>query len=91
MAQKAKPAEATNVSTLVRKIKEIQQGLKHTLRTLQEKIRIFETERSSLLFEVEELKKVAEIRASALEAEVNEPREELRSLRKLLGASDEKS
>ena len=91
MAQKAKPAEAKNVSTLVRKIKEIQQGLKHTLRTLQEKIRIFETERSSLLFEVEELKKVAEIRASALEAEVNEPREELRSLRKLLGASDEKS
>jgi hypothetical protein len=60
MAPKAKPAEATNIATLVRR-KEIQQDLKHTLRTLQEKTRIFETERSSLLLEVEEVKKVAEI------------------------------
>lgn len=90
VAPKAKSAEVTNVATLIAKIKEIQQGLKQTLRTLREKIETLETERSSLLVEVETLKKVAETRANALEAEVNELREELRSLRELLGASEER-
>jgi predicted nucleic acid-binding Zn-ribbon protein len=77
------------MATLVIRIKEIQQGLKRTLSTLRENIRTLETERSGLLLEVEKLKKVAEIRASALEEEVNELREELRSLRELLGATEE--
>ena len=90
VAPKAKSAEVTNVATLIAKIEEIRQGLKQTLRVLREKMKTLETERSSVLVEVENLKKVAEIRASALEAEVNELREELKSLRELLGASEER-
>jgi DNA repair exonuclease SbcCD ATPase subunit len=83
----AKPVE-TNVNGLVIKIKEIHQGLTQSLRTLREKIETLETERGSLLVEIEKLKKVAESRANALETEVNQLREELRSLRELLGASE---
>ena len=49
---------------------------------------MLETERASLLGEIEELKRVAEARANALETEVNWLREELKSLRELLGASE---
>ena len=90
VASKAKSGEVTNVAALVARINEIQQGLKQTLKTLREKIETLETERSGLLFEVEKLKKVAETRASALEAEVNELREELRSLREFLGVTEER-
>jgi transposase-like protein len=89
VGSKAKPAE-TNFKDLVAKIKEIHQGLTQTLRTLRIKIETLETERGSLLVEIEKLKKVAESRANALETEVNQLREELRSLRELLGVSEEK-
>ena len=84
----AKPVE-TNVKDLVVKLKDIHDGLTQTLRTLREKIEKFETERTSLTGEIEKLKKVAESRANALETEVNQLREELKSLRDLLGASEE--
>jgi vacuolar-type H+-ATPase subunit I/STV1 len=84
----AKPEE-TNVKDLVTKIKEIHQGFTQTLRTLREKINTLETERGSLIVEIEKLKKVAESRANALETEVNQLREELRSLRELLGGSED--
>ena len=54
-----------------------------TLRAPREKIKTLETERASLLMEIEGLKKVAESRANALETEVNQLREELRSLKEL--------
>jgi len=79
----------TNIKDLVVKIKEIREGLTQTLRTLREKMKMLETDRSSLLVEIEKLKKVAEARANALETEVNWLREELKSLRELLGASEE--
>ena len=79
----------TNVKDLVVKIMEIREGLKKTLRNLREKITRLETERMSLLVEIEKLKKVAEARANALETEVNELREELKSLREFLGTSEE--
>jgi Skp family chaperone for outer membrane proteins len=79
----------TNIKDLVVKIKEIREGLTQTLRTLREKMKMLETDRSSLLVEIEKLKKVAESRANALETEVNRLREELKSLRELLGASEE--
>jgi cell shape-determining protein MreC len=41
------------------------------------------------MVEIEKLKKVAESRANALETEVNQLREELKSLRDLLGTSEE--
>jgi DNA-directed RNA polymerase subunit RPC12/RpoP len=82
----AKPVE-TNLKELVAKTKAIHEGLTQTLRRLHEKIRILEMERGSLLVEIENLKKVAQSRANALETEVNRLREELKSLRELLGAS----
>jgi vacuolar-type H+-ATPase subunit I/STV1 len=85
----AKPVK-TDVKDLVVKVKEIREGLMQTLRALREKINTLETERTSMLVEIEELKKVAESRANALETEVNQLREELRSLRELLGASEER-
>jgi vacuolar-type H+-ATPase subunit I/STV1 len=84
----AKPEE-TNFSDLIAKIKEVHQGLTQTLRTLRERINTLETERGSLLVEIEKLKKVAESRANALETEVNQLRDELRSLRELLGVNEE--
>jgi vacuolar-type H+-ATPase subunit I/STV1 len=83
----AKPVK-TNVKYLIIKVKEIQEGFTRTLRVLREKIKMLETERASLLGEIEELKRVAEARANALETEVNWLREELKSLRELLGASE---
>ena len=90
VAPEAKIAEVTSIASLVVKLEEIRQGLSISLLVLRKKIRTLETEKGSLLFEVEKLKKVAETRASALEAEVNELREELRSLRELLGATEER-
>jgi len=81
--------ETTNVRNLVEKIKEIRGGLMQTLTVLREKMKTLETERSSLLVEIEKLKKVAESRANDLEIEVNQLREELKSLKELLGASEE--
>jgi len=78
----------TNVKDLIVKIKEIHEGLTQTLRFLREKIKMLETERASLLVEIDKLKKVAESRANALETEVNWLREELKSLRELLGTSE---
>lgn len=84
----AKPTE-TNVKDLVAKLKAIHAGLTQTLRTLRKKVNTLETERTSLLLEIENLKKVAATRANALETEVNQLREELKSLRELLGTSEE--
>ena len=84
----AKPAE-TSLTVLVAKTKEIHEGFTKTLRSLHEKIRMLETERWGLLVEIESLKKVAQSRASTLESEVNRLREELRSLKDLLGASED--
>jgi len=41
------------------------------------------------LVEIDKLKKVAESRANALEVEVKQLREEIKSLRELLGVSEE--
>jgi hypothetical protein len=53
-----------------------------------EHLRTLETERKNLLLEIEELKKMADSKAKALESEVSMLREEVRSLRVLLGAGE---
>ena len=53
-----------------------------------EKLRTLETERKNLLMEIEELKKMADSKAKALESEVSMLREEVKSLRVLLGADE---
>jgi hypothetical protein len=51
-----------------------------------ERLRNLETERKNLLLEIEELKKMADSKATALESEIGMLREEVKSLRVLLGA-----
>ena len=46
------------------------------------------TERANLLLEIDELKKMAEAKASALESEVGMLREEVLSLKQLLGVAE---
>jgi regulator of replication initiation timing len=57
-------------------------------KTVVERIRTLETERQNLLLEIEELKKMADSKAQALESEVGMLRDEVRSLRVLLGADE---
>jgi len=53
-----------------------------------EKLKALETERKNLLLEVEKLKKMADSKAKALEGEISMLREEVKSLRILLGAEE---
>ncbi len=77
----------SNLKNLVAKTKEIHEGLTQTLRSLHKNIKLLETERGSLLVEIDNLKKITQSQANALETEVNRLREELKSLRELLGSS----
>jgi hypothetical protein len=83
----AATSEGNNVPELVKRINSIREGLTQTLRSLRVKIKTWETERALLLTEVQELKKAAKLRASALEGEVRELREEINSLREVIGQS----
>jgi uncharacterized protein YlxW (UPF0749 family) len=58
------------------------------LRGVVEKLKSLETERRNLLLEIEELKKMAESKTRALESEIGMLREEVKSLRVLLGAEE---
>lgn len=51
-----------------------------------ERIKALESERRNLLLEIEELKKMADSKANALEHEVSDLREEVKSLRILLSS-----
>jgi hypothetical protein len=53
-----------------------------------ERIKALETERRNLLLEIEELKRMADAKAKALESEVNMLRDEVKSLRILLSGED---
>jgi uncharacterized protein (UPF0335 family) len=53
-----------------------------------ERIRALETERRNLLLEIEELKKMADAKANALESEISMLRDEVKELRLLLGGED---
>ncbi|MCW4047059.1 MAG: hypothetical protein NWE99_05810 [Candidatus Bathyarchaeota archaeon] len=88
VAPAAKTVQAANIKELAERVKGIHEGLTQTLRTLRERIGILETERSSVLMEIESLKKAAESRAKALENEVNTLRQEIQSLKELLGSTE---
>jgi len=53
-----------------------------------EKIKNLETEKKSLLVEIEELKKMADAKAIALESEVGALRDEVKSIKILIGGSE---
>ena len=57
-------------------------------KSVVERLRNLENERKNLLLEIEELKKMADSKAKALESEVSMLREEVKSLRVLLGAEE---
>ncbi len=59
-----------------------------TFKGIIERIRGLETERRNLLLEIDELKKMADSKARALENEVSMLREEVKSLRVLLGGEE---
>jgi predicted nucleic acid-binding Zn-ribbon protein len=80
-----KVQQAASIKDMVGRIKGIKEGLMLTLVNLREKIKTLETERASLMTEIENLRKVAESRADALENEVSILREEVKSLKDLLG------
>ena len=56
-----------------------------SLRNMTERIKTLDAEKKNLLLEIEELKKLAESKTRALESEVGMLREEVESLRTLLG------
>jgi hypothetical protein len=64
------------------------EGSMSNLRGIVEKLKSLETERRNLLLEIEELKKMAESKTRALEGEISMLREEVKSLRVLLGAEE---
>ena len=56
-----------------------------SLKDTIEKIKSLEAEKKNLLLEVEELKKMADAKATALESEIAALREEAKSLKILMG------
>jgi hypothetical protein len=60
-------------------------GIKSTI----EQIRTLETERRNLMLEIEELKKMADAKARALESEISMLRDEVKELRLLLSGEDD--
>jgi hypothetical protein len=62
-------------------------GIKSTI----EQIRTLETERRNLMLEIEELKKMADAKARALESEISMLRDEVKELRLLLSGEDDLS
>jgi chromosome segregation ATPase len=85
----AKTQQAASIKDMVGRIKGIREELMLTLVNLREKIKTLETEKASLMTEIENLRKVAEARANTLENEVGTLREEVRSLKDLLGYVEE--
>jgi len=72
---------------LVERLKGIREGFVQNLATLRAKIGTLDGERSSLAIKLDELTKAAELRADALEDEVQQLREEIKSLKEFLGSS----
>jgi hypothetical protein len=61
-----------------------------SIKSTVEQIRALEAERQNLMLEIDELKKMADAKAKALESEITMLRDEVKELRLLLsGESDE--
>lgn len=86
-----KPTEKASIKSMVEKIKDIEGEFVNTLKNLREKLQKLESERSGLLLEIDELKKAAESKANALENEITMLRDEVKSLKELLGYSESES
>ena len=85
------PGDTANIKNMVERVRGIKGELMQTLTSLREKINILETERGSLIVEIENLRKVAASRVDALENEVGMLRSEVKSLKDLLGYKGEEN
>lgn len=85
LSREASSGQTANVKNAAERIRSVRDEFMATLKALREKIQALETERAGLMVEVEKLRKAAELRASALEGEVNQMREEVKGLKELLG------
>lgn len=83
-----KSTETTSVKSMVENLRGIEGEFVNTLKNLREKLQKLEGERSSLLLEIEGLKKAAESKANAIENEITMLRDEVKSLKELLGYSE---
>jgi hypothetical protein len=68
---------------------EVEGTVMSSIKSTVEQIRALESERGNLLLEIEELKKMADAKAKALESEITMLRDEVKELRLLLGGEDE--
>ena len=80
--------EGLSIKGVAEKIKGIEGEFVNTLKNLREKLKTLETERANLLLEMDELKKMAESKANALESEIGMLKEEVKSLKQLLGVGE---
>jgi regulator of replication initiation timing len=81
--------QTVNIKNVVERVRGIKGEFMQTLTNLREKINTLETERASLVVEIENLRKVATSRVETLENEVGALRSEVKSLRELLGYKEE--
>jgi len=79
-----KTAQDPKMEELICKLKEIQVGLKNNLADLQQKLAAFDS-RPEILANLDHAKRDAEARASSLEEEVKQLREELDAIKDMLG------
>ncbi|MGD8564906.1 MAG: hypothetical protein PVF96_00975 [Candidatus Bathyarchaeota archaeon] len=86
---KIREDDTVSINNMVERIRCIKGELMQTLKNLREKIQTLESERSNLMVEIDKLKKMADSKVSALEGEVDMLREEVKSLRDLLGYTED--
>jgi len=79
------------VSVLSDRLNEIRSGLRQNLDNLRRNLEVLESERSGVLFEIEAVKRDAESKAVGLEIEISQLREDISSLKELLGLKKESS
>ncbi len=77
--------EKITIKGLIKEVEGIEKGLKQTLGSLREKIEKLGNEKTHLLAEIDNLKKVGVEKTSALEGEIVSLRKEIESLKELLG------
>ena len=76
------------IKGVAEKIRGIEGEFVNTLKNLREKLKTLATERANLISEIDELKKMAEAKADALQSEIGMLREEVKSLKQLLGVGE---
>jgi hypothetical protein len=89
--ESSKPTETTqvlSVNAAESVVSEAETMTMGNFKTTIERIKALEAERKNLLLEIDELKRMADAKAKALESEINMLRDEVKSLRILLSGEE---